>query len=73
VGLPEEELPLALVSFNVGLELAQVAMVLLATALGAVVARWAPRAVAPSRLLAVYALGAVASFWCLERTGRLVG
>ncbi|MBI5514113.1 MAG: HupE/UreJ family protein [Deltaproteobacteria bacterium] len=73
VGLPEAELPLALVSFNVGLELAQVAMVLLATALGAVVAKRAPKVVAPSRLLAVYALGAVACFWCLERTGRLVG
>jgi len=72
VGLPDGALPLALFSFNMGVELAQ-----LAVALGAMVAavwlgarlpdtaRW--RKLAPG-----YVLGGLASMWCIERAVALM-
>ena len=68
MGLPGQEIPVALMFFNAGVELGQLAMIgmwfLLAKA--ARVIRWefpARFAGAPA-----YALGIVAMFWCLERT-----
>lgn len=66
VGLPEKHIPTALLCFNVGVELGQLAVI------GAVLA---VRALARRRHLArpwmerafVYAMGAVAAFWSLDR------
>lgn len=73
-GLPQHEIPLALVSFNVGIELGQLAFV------GALLLAWAalrPWAQALPRwapALPVHVLGALAAFWCLERAaGWLAG
>lgn len=67
VGLPEQAIPLALLFFNVGVELGQlafVAAVLLSIALTKLVLRgtpkWTPVATA-------YAIGVVASYWTIER------
>ena len=68
IGLPEGEIPLALLTFNVGVEIGQLAIV--AAALVAIAAlRRAPRPIA-SRAVTVtaYAIGAVASAWLIERT-----
>jgi hydrogenase/urease accessory protein HupE len=71
VGLPPEEIPLSLLSFNVGIELGQlvfIAAVLLARA------ALRPRAErGPTWLQAVpaYAIGSLAAFWCLERAAAL--
>lgn len=68
VGLPEGEIPLALFSFNLGIELGQLAFV------GGVLLFWAflrklpfawPRIV---QLLPVYAIGSLAAFWFFERS-----
>jgi hypothetical protein len=67
IGLPEQEIPLALFSFNVGIELGQIAFVglvlalrrLLAPALGGA-PPWLQRA-------PVTAIGALAVYWCLDR------
>jgi len=68
LGLPPGEIPLALLFFNVGVEIGQIAFVLLALALArsfqVLQAQW-PRW---SEALAVYAVGTVASFWFIERT-----
>lgn len=71
-GLPEAELPTALLAFNVGIELGQLAFVagvlgaraLLAPQLGRLPA-WCLRA--PE-----YALGALAASWCIERGAALL-
>jgi hydrogenase/urease accessory protein HupE len=67
VGLPAEEIPLALVAFNVGIELGQlifVAVVLAARAgLHALPGRW-PIAAAP---VPAYTIGALAAFWVIDR------
>jgi hydrogenase/urease accessory protein HupE len=67
VGLPEQAVPLALLFFNVGVELGQltfVAATLVAIALGKYLLRtrpgWIPTATA-------YAIGVIASYWTIER------
>jgi hypothetical protein len=68
VGLPAHAIPLALLFFNVGVELGQLAFIAVVLA-GAWVLRrmalappaWAPR-------LAAYVIGSVAAFWVFERT-----
>jgi len=68
VGLPEGEIPLALFSFNVGIELGQLAFVALVLALWTLFLRlpfaW-PRIV---QLLPGYTIGSLAAFWFFERT-----
>ena len=71
VGLPQEEIPLALFSFNLGIEFGQVAF------LGAVLAAGLPLLAAARRLPAwvaripVYAMGSLAAFWCIDRAASL--
>ncbi|HTV23499.1 MAG TPA: HupE/UreJ family protein [Polyangiaceae bacterium] len=66
VGLPEQHLPSALFSFNLGVELGQLAVIAAALALGALLrrARWRR---AWQRGALVYALGGVAAFWVIDR------
>jgi hydrogenase/urease accessory protein HupE len=76
VGLPENDIPLALFLFNVGVELGQVAFVAVVLGLVAVarrltagsapaLPRWAP-------LVPVYAIGCVAAAWLLERVAAML-
>ena len=69
-GLPAGDIPLALVSFNAGIEVGQLAFVGAVLAAGALVARWLP---ARSTRLAVYAMGILSAFWCFERIGAWLG
>jgi len=73
VGLPPEEIPAALFSFNVGIEVGQVAFVLVVvaarSALSAVIASapaWAVR-------VPIHAIGGLAVYWCLDRASGLLG
>jgi hypothetical protein len=68
VGLPEQAIPLALLFFNVGVELGQLVFVAVVwTAVVAIrrieaeVPAWAPA-------LPAYAIGTIAMFWVIERT-----
>lgn len=67
VGLPEQDVPLALFGFNAGIELGQLALVGAAFALARASA--AARRLDPDRLRpwVGHAIGAVAAMWCLER------
>lgn len=71
-GLPANDVPLALLAFNLGIELAQVGFVALVfattAALHAVWGTLPPR----SRLLAVYAMGILAAYWTVARAATLV-
>ena len=64
-GLPGGDIPLALLCFNVGIEVGQLAFVAAVLGIGAAIARWAPVAVA--RGAGVYAMGILAAYWCFER------
>jgi hydrogenase/urease accessory protein HupE len=68
VGLPRAEIPLALLTFNVGVELGQIAFV--SVALAAVWALGRVRKDWPSWAAQVpaYGIGTIAAFWLVERT-----
>jgi hydrogenase/urease accessory protein HupE len=71
VGLPDEEIPLALLSFNVGIELGQlvfVAAVLLARPLLRPLAARGPAWLAR---VPAYGIGSLAAYWCFERAAGL--
>jgi hypothetical protein len=68
VGMPTRAVPLALLFFNVGVEIGQLAFIAAVFAVGWIVVRtalarpsWWPRAVA-------YGIGSTAAFWVVERT-----
>ena len=71
-GLPRSDLPLALLSFNVGVELGQLGFVALILAMKfsfrALQVRW-PRWV---EVLPAYTVGALGAFWTIQRTEMLI-
>jgi hydrogenase/urease accessory protein HupE len=69
VGLPANDIPLALLFFNVGVEAGQLAFVVVALGVMALLRQvrlpeWAP-------LLPPYAIGSLAMFWVIERTAAI--
>jgi len=66
-GLPQDNVPLGLLFFNVGIELGQIAFIGVILALWWVVRK--PLAAWEDRLLPVpvYVLGALSAMWCIER------
>jgi len=70
IGLPEAHVPLALVFFNVGVELGQLATIAVVTALGLVIARAGLRR-SWMRPGIIYAMGSVAGAWSLERVAAV--
>jgi hydrogenase/urease accessory protein HupE len=72
VGLPQSDVPLALLSFNLGVEagqLAFVAAVLLPASLARFMFKLEPRRYA---MTAAYAIGAIAMVWFIERMTTLI-
>jgi hydrogenase/urease accessory protein HupE len=67
IGLPARAIPLALLSFNVGVELGQLLFVGAVLALAAVAARMRAPVPRAWREILAYGIGAVASYWLIER------
>jgi hypothetical protein len=72
IGLPERHLPSALFSFNLGVELGQLAVIAAALALRALIARLRWQRAWMTRGL-VYAMGTIAAFWAIERSWGVFG
>jgi hydrogenase/urease accessory protein HupE len=70
IGLPEGEVPAALVSFNLGVEAGQLAVVLAVLLALEAVRRMREAALAPAIRTASYAIGITGSYWLID---RLVG
>jgi hydrogenase/urease accessory protein HupE len=73
IGLPQSDLPLALFSFNVGVELGQlgfVALVLLLEKSFKILEISWPRII---RLLPAYSVGGLGAFWTIDRLFMMVG
>jgi uncharacterized membrane protein YczE len=71
IGLPSIDIPLALLAFNAGIEIGQLAFVVAALAVGAVAAplvRLRPRL---ARLVPTYVIGSLAAYWVFERLAGL--
>ena len=73
VGLPPDEIPLALLSFNLGIEAGQLAFVAVVLAARWLLARPLERAPGWLAHAPVTAMGALAAYWCLERGAAALG
>lgn len=71
IGLPQSDIPLALLAFNVGVEAGQLAFVVAALAVLTVLSKLLSKgpllAYRPVSLLLAYAIGSLSSFWLIER------
>jgi hydrogenase/urease accessory protein HupE len=66
-GLPAGDIPLALLSFNLGIEAGQILFVLAVLALWRLAARLPAHAPTWARRIPVYGMGSLAGYWWLER------
>jgi hydrogenase/urease accessory protein HupE len=67
VGLPQHEVPLALLAFNVGVELGQLLFIAAVMAVLVVIRKVANKWPNWARQLPAYGIGSVAAFWFIER------
>ncbi|NVK41466.1 MAG: HupE/UreJ family protein [Oceanospirillaceae bacterium] len=67
IGLPQTELATALLFFNLGVEIGQVAFVATTLALLNLLGRWSALPQAFTRQLLMYGTGSLAAFWTLQR------
>ena len=68
IGIPAHAVPLALLSFNLGVEAGQLLFIVAVLALGWAWRRARLPAPAVWRQVAVYGIGSVAAFWVIDRT-----
>jgi hypothetical protein len=71
IGLPAAEIPAALFSFNVGIELGQLLFVGAILVLGRLPTTFAVALPAAAARLPVYAMGSLAAFWTIDRAVAL--
>jgi len=72
-GLPSDEIPLALLGFNLGLEAGQLGVIGLAYAgFRLLHAAW-PTSLSQNRAIPAYAIGSLAAYWVIERTLSALG
>ena len=67
IGLPESDVPTALLAFNLGVEAGQLVIIAAVLAALELLRRFAPKALDPATLTATYAIGITSSFWFIER------
>jgi len=67
IGLPESEVPMALLTFNIGVEAGQLLIVAATMLLLLALRRWRPHWARPTIQLSTYAIGSIAAMWLIER------
>ena len=67
IGLPETDVPVALLTFNLGVEGGQLLIIAATLAVLAALSRFAPTARRRAIIASTYLIGAIASFWFIER------
>jgi hydrogenase/urease accessory protein HupE len=72
-GLPSDEIPLALLGFNLGLELGQLAVIAVAGALYVLLRPVIPQRLRETPAVPAYLIGSLAAFWVIERTLAAIG
>lgn len=69
IGLPEQSIPLALLFFNVGVELGQLLFVVTVVGAGRVLRKlFTAKVLTTGEIVASYIIGGTAAFWVIERT-----
>ncbi len=72
IGLPPDDIPLSLFSFNVGIEAGQLAFVFAVLLLGFLLRRVLERLPAWSERIPVYGIGCLSAYWVLERLSEAI-
>ncbi|MEO9467841.1 HupE/UreJ family protein [Parasphingorhabdus sp.] len=67
IGLPQDDVPLALLTFNVGVEIGQLLIVASGLALLALIRRISEPGLRPAKLMAAYGIGIISTYWFIER------
>lgn len=67
IGLPEDDVPLALFTFNLGVEAGQLAVVAITMLAVAALRRFAPEQGPTLLRAAAYGIGAIAAYWLIDR------
>ncbi|MEM1142076.1 MAG: HupE/UreJ family protein [Pseudomonadota bacterium] len=73
IGLPETAIVLALLTFNLGVELGQLAFVATLLVVFLIFRAWTPIASARTRQALAYLVGTTAAFWTIERVTAFFG
>jgi hydrogenase/urease accessory protein HupE len=71
VGLPDADIPLALLFFNLGVEAGQLAFIAAVAATHAVVRRVSRLELRRYEAIPAYGIGGIAAFWTIERIGAM--
>lgn len=66
-GIPEQAIPLALVFFNIGVEIGQLAFVTFVLLSGWLLHRMKSLPLKPVQIAVTYAIGSIAAYWMIER------
>ena len=72
VGLPQNDIPLALLMFNIGVETGQLLFVFVVVVIREILYRLPVDWPAGSWRVLPYAIGGIASFWVIERVANFV-
>ncbi len=67
IGLPQDDVPLALLTFNLGVEIGQLMIVAVGLAALALVKRIADTMLQPTKTALAYGIGTIATYWFIER------
>ncbi|MEW4468611.1 HupE/UreJ family protein [Parasphingorhabdus sp. JC815] len=67
IGLPQTDIPMALLTFNLGVEIGQLIIVAIAFAVLALIRRFQQSWLYPAKAATSYAIGIIATYWFLER------
>jgi len=72
VGLPHREIPVALLSFNAGIEIGELTVVSTVLAVGRLLLPAASSLPRWAKMVPLYAMGSLAAFWCFQRLAAVV-
>ncbi len=67
IGLPHDDVPLALLTFNIGVELGQLLIVIAAIAVLRLISHYRPKWLITLKWVLAYAIGIIATYWFIER------
>lgn len=67
IGLPQDDVPMALLTFNLGVEIGQLMIVGIALAVLALIRRFQEKLLQPVKTAAAYGIGILATYWFIER------
>lgn len=67
IGLPQDDIPLALLTFNLGVEIGQLLIVAVGLAILALIKRFGETWLPATKTMTAYGIGIIATYWFIER------